>query len=104
MRQTIIGGVIVAFVIVASLVAPASAALPSGAEFTSMDGVSRWMASYRTRPDPARLPAAVRALSQSGAFKEPEGAGVYPDGPVGDCARDCLFRSSRLAALAAQVR
>jgi hypothetical protein len=77
MRQTIIGGVIVAFVIVASLVAPASAALPSGAEFTSMDGVSRWMASYRTTPDPARLPAAVRALSQSGAFKEPEGAGVY---------------------------
>jgi hypothetical protein len=28
-------------------------------------------------PDPARLPDAVRALSQFGAFKEPEGAGVY---------------------------
>ncbi len=72
MRHTI-----AAFFIIACFVIPARAALPSGDEFSSMDAVARWVASYRTRPDPARLPAAVRALSQSGAFKEPEGAGVY---------------------------
>jgi hypothetical protein len=42
-----------------------------------MDAVSRWVANYRTKPDPNRLPAAVRALSALGTLKEPEGAGVY---------------------------
>jgi hypothetical protein len=63
--------------IVGIFAAPASAALPRGVEFSSMDAVGRWVANYRVRPDPSRLPAAVRALSQLGAFKEPEGAGVY---------------------------
>ncbi len=57
--------------------APASAALPRDAEFPSMDAVSVWVANYRKKPDPTRLPAAVRALSQLGALKEPEGAGIY---------------------------
>jgi hypothetical protein len=69
--------VIIAFFTFAMFAAPASAALPRSIEFTSMDAVGRWVAAYRTKPDPARLPAAVRALSQLGAFKEPEGAGVY---------------------------
>ncbi|HEY7245101.1 MAG TPA: hypothetical protein VH678_14615 [Xanthobacteraceae bacterium] len=69
--------ILAAFVIIASLVAPARAALPDGGEFSSTDAVSRWIANYRTRPDPARLPAAVRALSGAGVFKEPEGAGIY---------------------------
>jgi hypothetical protein len=68
--------IIAAFVVAASLL-PAAAALPSGAEFLSMDSVGRWIANYRTKPDPARLPAAVRALSQFGSLKEPEAAGVY---------------------------
>jgi hypothetical protein len=55
----------------------AATALPRDAEFLSMDAVSRWVANYRIKPDPSRLPAAVRALSQLGALKEPEGAGVY---------------------------
>ena len=54
-----------------------AAALPREAEFASMDAVSRWVANYRTKPDPHRLPAAVRALSGLGTLKEPEGAGVY---------------------------
>jgi hypothetical protein len=57
--------------------ASAATALPRDAEFPSMDAVSRWVANYRAKPDPSRLPAAVRALSQLGALKEPDGAGVY---------------------------
>src|SRR5271166_1977603 len=57
--------------------APAAAALPENAEFPSADAVNKWMANYWARPTPSRLPAVVHALSQLGAFKEPEGAGVY---------------------------
>jgi hypothetical protein len=68
---------VIAVLIVVGLVAPASAALPGRIEFTSLDAVSSWISHYRINPGPARLPAAVRALSQFGAFKDPEGAGVY---------------------------
>jgi|307.fasta_scaffold36727_1 hypothetical protein len=63
--------------VVVALVAPASAAVPSRVEFTSLDAVSGWISNYRHKPDPARLPAAVRALSQFGAFKDVESSGVY---------------------------
>jgi hypothetical protein len=63
--------------ITAALVVPAEAALPSAVEFASIDTIGRWIANYRAKPNPGRLPAAVRALSQIGAFKEPESAGVY---------------------------
>jgi hypothetical protein len=68
---------VIAMLIVVGLVAPASAALPSRIEFSSLGAVSQWISNYRARPEPARLPAAVRALSQLGAFKDPEGSGVY---------------------------
>ena len=68
---------IVFFIIIGSLIAPARAALPTGGDFSSMDAIAKWVASYRAHPQPGRLPAAVRALSALGAFKEPEGAGVY---------------------------
>jgi hypothetical protein len=64
-------------VVIGAFVAPASAAPPGYSEFSSLDAVSRWMSNYRSKPQPAKLPAAVRAMSQFGAFKEPEGAGVY---------------------------
>jgi len=57
--------------------APAAAALPENAEFPTTDAVGKWMAGYWAKPNPSRLPAVVRALSALGAFKEPEGAGVY---------------------------
>ena len=69
--------IITAFIIVTLLVAPASAGLPGEADFASLDSIGRWIANYRTKPTPARMPAAVRAMSQLGVFKEPEGAGVY---------------------------
>src|SRR5205807_647540 len=55
----------------------ALAAPPESSDFSSMDAVSRWVANYRTKPEPNRLPGAVRTLSQLGVLKEPEGAGVY---------------------------
>src|SRR5215475_10753201 len=63
--------------VVIGLVASASAAVPGRIEFTSLDAVSGWISNYRLKPDPARLPAAVRALSQFGAFKDVESSGVY---------------------------
>jgi len=64
-------------VVIAGLIAPASGSAPGRVEFTSLDAVSGWISSYRAKPDPARLPAAVRALSQFGAFKDVESSGVY---------------------------
>jgi hypothetical protein len=70
----IIGLVVIGFL---GFLAPASAALPNRIEFTSLDAVARWISVYRARPEPARVPQAVRALSQFGAFKDPESSGVY---------------------------
>jgi hypothetical protein len=67
--------IVVLFVV--GLIAPAGATAPNRVEFTSIDAVSRWINGYRVRPEPARLPAAVRALSQLGAFKDVESSGVY---------------------------
>jgi hypothetical protein len=77
MGEGIMRRLIALFIIIGALVAPAWAALPLGGEFSSMDAIGKWLANYRARPQPARLPTAVRALSALGAFKEPEGAGVY---------------------------
>jgi hypothetical protein len=67
---------VLAFFLVA-VVAPAFAASAQKPDFSTSDGVSRWIANYRGKPDPARLPAAVRALAQLGAFKESESSGAY---------------------------
>src|SRR5262249_5076957 len=56
---------------------PAFDNLPSGAVLSSIEAVGKWVANYRSKPDAARVPAVVRALSNLGAFKEPDGAGVY---------------------------
>ena len=73
----VIAVLIVVGLVVADLAAPASAALPTRIEFTSLDAVSKWISTYRTKPEPARLPVAVRALSQFGAFKDVESSGIY---------------------------
>jgi len=39
--------------------------------------VLRWINAYRTKPDPAGVPAAVHALSKFGALRDPEQAGAY---------------------------
>jgi hypothetical protein len=76
MRHAIAALVVTGFVAI-GFAAPASAAVPARIEFTSLDAVSRWISNYRAKPEPARLPAAVQALSQFGAFKDVESSGVY---------------------------
>jgi hypothetical protein len=43
----------------------------------SLGVVQQWIYSYRTKPDYAHVPAAVRVLFHSQTFKEPENAGIY---------------------------
>ena len=62
--------------IMAVLAGPASAALRP-AELGSAEAVLKWINGYRANRDVAAVPAAVKALSQFGAFRDPENAGVY---------------------------
>ena len=76
----------VAGAILIAILSLAAGALPIGHaratparlfEFTTTDGVLRWINAYRGKPEPAGVPAAVKALSSLGAFKDPEQAGAY---------------------------
>jgi hypothetical protein len=46
-------------------------------EFTRPDDILRWMNGYRTRPQPDKVPAMVKAASAMGVFRDMETAGVY---------------------------
>jgi hypothetical protein len=61
----------------ALLALPASEATAAKGAFFSRPAVINWADSYRHKPEPARLPAAVRALSQAGALRDPENAGFH---------------------------
>ena len=74
--RTVIAAVTIFAPVMLGLAVPA-AAVPERIEFTSHDAVSRWISNYRAKSEPSRLPAAVRALSQLGIFKDPESSGVY---------------------------
>jgi len=50
---------------------------PRANEFTSLPAVQKFMYEYRAKPTPARVPAAVHALSGLGNLKDPEGSGIY---------------------------
>jgi hypothetical protein len=68
-------------------------------EFYSREAVTLWMNDYRHRPEPARLPAAVRTLSKAGALRDPEGAGFH----VGFIAGVLGANPKRAAALLARM-
>jgi hypothetical protein len=95
---------LLAFVITAMLMLPASASLPVESDFVSLDEVNKWIANYRAKPQPDRLPAAVRTLSRLGALNEADGAGVYVGfvaGVIGanpDKAEDLIARMLAIAA------
>lgn len=68
--------------LIAALAAIVCLAVPATAarqpmDFGSADAVLRWINGYRAKPDLASVPNAVRALSQFGAFKDPDNSGVY---------------------------
>jgi hypothetical protein len=61
--------------------APTAANAPAAAPATTApptaEAVQQWMYRYKTKPEPARLPVAVRALAKLAAFKDPESAGAF---------------------------
>jgi hypothetical protein len=54
-----------------------NAAPAAPAEFLSRAAVIEWIDDYRNKPEPSRMPDAVRVLSTSGALRQPETAGYY---------------------------
>ena len=60
-----------------ALSASAAAAPQARVEFLSREAVVGWVDNYRLKPEPARLPGAVRALSKAGALRDPENAGFH---------------------------
>jgi len=67
---------VVACVLLAVLPA-ARPARQAGQQLPSAEQVILWIKSYRLNPEPAKLPLVVKVLSQLGAFREPESAGLY---------------------------
>jgi hypothetical protein len=59
------------------LAVPARAAPSRLSELSTLESVQKWMYSYRAKPEPARVPEAIRVLSQLGALKDPETSGIY---------------------------
>src|SRR5215510_9069218 len=72
-------GVFVVITVLCVALTAAASAKPAArpADLTSPDNVLRWINGYRQNPDPANVPAAIRALSSFGALNDPEKAGVY---------------------------
>ena len=63
----------------ALLILAAGPVLAAGApqRFPSGDHVMQWVHTYRQKPTPARLPAAVRTLAETGALSDEESAAVH---------------------------
>jgi hypothetical protein len=59
------------------LIAPVRAAPSHVGELSSLEAVQKWMYGYRQKPDPARVPEALRTLNRVGAVKDPETSGIY---------------------------
>ena len=59
--------------------APEAIAAPSKKkpEFASSEHILRWINGYRLKPEPDKLPAAVKAMSELGVFREMDTAGIY---------------------------
>ncbi|KAB2913716.1 MAG: hypothetical protein F9K29_15940 [Hyphomicrobiaceae bacterium] len=56
----------------AALAAPAKKG-----EFASSEAILRWINTYRAKPNPEKVPLAVRAMSNLGLFRDMETAGIY---------------------------
>ena len=75
-KLRVIAALIVAPALLASAVAmPPGVARPG--DFMSVADVQKFMYEYRQKPNLARVPVAVRALSRFGTLKDPEGSGIY---------------------------
>jgi hypothetical protein len=77
MRRAVTVLIAILFNITPVSIAPAPAAPSPLIDLTSPEAVLRWINAYRSKPDPAGVPAVVKALSRLGAFKDPESSGAY---------------------------
>jgi hypothetical protein len=64
-------------VLYAALMLASAPALAAQPRFQSEGQVMQWVQTYRLKPDPWRLPLAVRTLSELGQFGDEEGAAVH---------------------------
>ncbi len=53
------------------------AAPPRPEPFAGPQQILKWINGYRAKPEPDKLPLAVRAMSASGVFRDLEASGVY---------------------------
>jgi hypothetical protein len=58
-------------------VAPAHASKQQTPSLASPEAVLGWINQYRFKPEPMRVPEALRFAGRSGAFKDTDSAGVY---------------------------
>jgi hypothetical protein len=75
MRHAAVAFAIAVLALMAAIEAAAAGARNIG--FVTRASVMEWIDDYRHKPEPQRLPAAVRTLSESGALRDPEAAGFY---------------------------
>lgn len=75
MRHHLAGAGFAALAVVLSLT-PASAN-HAKLEFVSRQSVIEWQDTYRRKPEPMLLPAALKELSDTGALRDPEAAGFH---------------------------
>ena len=59
------------------IVAPAHAAPQRSTDLASPEVILSWINQYRLKPEPHRVPEAMRVAGRVGAFKDAESAGVY---------------------------
>jgi hypothetical protein len=76
MRHAVVTIVIATLALLAAIEAAAAGRVRASA-FTTRAQVVEWIDGYRHKPEPQRLPAAVRLLSESNALRDPEAAGYY---------------------------
>ncbi|HZT46699.1 MAG TPA: hypothetical protein VFA64_01910 [Hyphomicrobiaceae bacterium] len=76
MRSTMAVLMAVLLSITSAVAAPAKKK-PEKAEFGSTESILRWINDYRNKPAPSKLPAAVKAMSAHGVFRDMDTAGIY---------------------------
>ncbi|MGE0628652.1 MAG: hypothetical protein AB7O43_12570 [Hyphomicrobiaceae bacterium] len=67
--------------LVAGVFAVTAAAFPCAAakrsQFTSAGAIQEWINGYRAKPEPDKLPVALKAMSDLGVFRDVDSAGLY---------------------------
>ena len=84
----------IAFVPSAAVSAKSTSAKSAKVEFNSRNDVVEWIDTYRLKPAPEQVPAAVQALSKASALRDPEAAGFFVGFVAGRARRQSGARRS----------